>query len=139
MIESVTLRMDGHAVHDDASYVPREMFEELGPRDPIERFRTWLRDNASMTLAEEDEISVGVKKLLNDSLARAEESPLPDPATLLYGVYATRDELETPTTSRWQRRPTSRRSATGSGRRCASTSACSCSARTSAFTAAPSR
>ena len=42
-----------------------------------------------MTLAEEDEISAGVKKLLNDSLARAEESPLPDPATLLDGVYAT--------------------------------------------------
>ena len=30
LIESVTLRMEGHAVHDDASYVPREMFEELG-------------------------------------------------------------------------------------------------------------
>jgi TPP-dependent pyruvate/acetoin dehydrogenase alpha subunit len=49
-----------------------------------------------MTLAEEDEISAGVKKLLNDSLARAEESPQPDPSTLLDGVYATRDELETP-------------------------------------------
>ena len=96
LIESVTLRMEGHAVHDDASYVPREMFEEWSRRDPIERFRTWLRDNASMTLAEEDEISAGVKKLLNDSLARAEESPLPDPSTLLDGVYASRDELETP-------------------------------------------
>jgi pyruvate dehydrogenase E1 component alpha subunit len=96
LLECLTLRMEGHAVHDDASYVPREMFEEWGRRDPIERFRTWLRDNASMTLAEEDEISAGVKKLLNDSLARAEESPLPDPATLLDGVYATRDELETP-------------------------------------------
>ena len=89
LIESVTLRMEGHAVHDDASYVPREMFEEWARRDPIERFRTWLRDNAAMTLAEEDEISAGVKKLLNDSLARAEESPMPDPATLLDGVYAT--------------------------------------------------
>src|SRR6187200_311834 len=96
LLESVTLRMEGHAVHDDASYVPREMFEEWGRRDPIERFRTWLRDNASMTLAEEDEISAGVKKLLNDSLARAEESPLPDPSTLLDGVYATAEELETP-------------------------------------------
>jgi TPP-dependent pyruvate/acetoin dehydrogenase alpha subunit len=83
-------------VHDDASYVPREMFEEWARRDPIERFRTWLRDNAAMTLAEEDEISAGVKKLLNDSLARAEQSPMPDPATLLDCVYATRDELETP-------------------------------------------
>ena len=96
LLELKTLRMEGHAVHDDAFYVPKELFEEWGRRDPIERFRTWLRDNASMTLAEEDEISAGVKKLLNDSLARAEESPLPDASTLLDGVYASRDELETP-------------------------------------------
>src|SRR4249920_773547 len=47
LLECLTLRMEGHAVHDDASYVPREMFEEWGRRDPIERFRAWLRDNAS--------------------------------------------------------------------------------------------
>ena len=32
-----------------------------------------------MTDEEEDEITAGVKKLLNDALQRAEESPLPDP------------------------------------------------------------
>jgi hypothetical protein len=37
-----------------------------------------------------------VKKLLNDSLQRAEESPMPDPATLLEGVYATPEDLDTP-------------------------------------------
>ncbi len=75
---------------------PREMFEEWALRDPIDRFRTWLRDNAAMTVEEEDELTAGVKKLLADSLQRAEESPLPDPATLLDGVYATPAELETP-------------------------------------------
>jgi TPP-dependent pyruvate/acetoin dehydrogenase alpha subunit len=88
--------MEGHAVHDDASYVPREMFEEWAKRDPIDRFRGWLRENAAMTVEEEDEITAGVKKLLNESLQRAEESPFPDPATLLDGVYATAEELETP-------------------------------------------
>ena len=43
LIESLTLRMEGHAVHDDASYVPKELFE-WAKRDPIERFRTWLRE-----------------------------------------------------------------------------------------------
>jgi TPP-dependent pyruvate/acetoin dehydrogenase alpha subunit len=37
-----------------------------------------------------------VKKLLNDSLQRAEESPLPDPSTLTEGVYATPEDLDTP-------------------------------------------
>ena len=96
LIESITLRMEGHAVHDDASYVPREMFEEWAKRDPIDRYQRWLRTYAHMTDAEEDEITAGVKKLLNDALQRAEESPLPDPATLLDGVFATQDELDTP-------------------------------------------
>jgi TPP-dependent pyruvate/acetoin dehydrogenase alpha subunit len=96
LIESVHLRMEGHAVHDDAFYVPKEMFEEWAKRDPIERYRTWLRENAELTDDEEDEIAVAVKKLLNDSLKRAEDSPLPDPATLHEGVYATPEDLDTP-------------------------------------------
>src|SRR6266581_4667988 len=96
LIESVTLRMEGHAVHDDAFYVPKEMFERWAENDPLERFRAWLRDNADMSDGEEDEIGADVKKTLNDALKRAEESPMPDPATLLDGVYATPEDLDTP-------------------------------------------
>ena len=96
LIESITLRMEGHAVHDDAFYVPKEKFEEWARKDPLERFRNWLRDHADLTEAEEGEIHEDVKRLLNESLRRAEESPLPDPATLLDGVYAEPEELETP-------------------------------------------
>jgi len=96
LIESVTLRMEGHAVHDDAFYVPKELFEEWAARDPIERFRSWLRENAELTDDEEDEISNSVKKLLNDALRRAEESPMPETHDLKEGVYATPEELDTP-------------------------------------------
>src|SRR5919109_1556754 len=54
LIESVTLRMEGHPVHDDAFYVPKQLFEEWAKRDPIERFRSWLRENADLS-DEEDE------------------------------------------------------------------------------------
>jgi len=96
LVECITLRMEGHAVHDDASYVPKEMFEEWARRDPIERFRSWLRDNAAFTDEEEDEISADVKRLLNEAIRLAEESPMPDPSTLTSGVYATPEELDTP-------------------------------------------
>src|SRR5918997_2569551 len=96
LIESMTLRMEGHAVHDDAFYVPKELFEEWAKRDPIERFRTWLRENADLTDDEEDEIRGEIKKILNDAIRRAEESPLPDAATLHDGVYASPEELDTP-------------------------------------------
>ncbi len=96
LIECLTLRMEGHAVHDDAFYVPKELFERWAQSDPLDRYRTWLREHAEFTDEEEDEIVLHVKKHLNDALERAEESPLPDPATLLEGVYATPEDLETP-------------------------------------------
>jgi TPP-dependent pyruvate/acetoin dehydrogenase alpha subunit len=96
LLECMTLRMEGHAVHDDAFYVPKEMFEEWAKRDPIERFRSWLRENADLTDEEEDEIALGIKKVLNDAMKRAEDSPLPDPSTLTHGVYASPEDLDTP-------------------------------------------
>jgi TPP-dependent pyruvate/acetoin dehydrogenase alpha subunit len=96
LIECLTLRMEGHAVHDDAFYVPKVMFEKWAENDPIERFRSWLRENAELTDEEEDAIGASVKKLLGSALERAEESPLPDPSDLTKGVYATPEDLDTP-------------------------------------------
>jgi pyruvate dehydrogenase E1 component alpha subunit len=96
LIECLTLRMEGHAVHDDAFYVPKDMFEQWAEHDPIERYRTWLIEHARMTDEEEDEITSAVKRLLNDALERAEASPLPDPADLEAGVFASPEELDTP-------------------------------------------
>jgi len=96
LLECVTLRMEGHAVHDDAFYVPKVMFERWAESDPIERYRTWLRENAELTDEQEAEIGEQVKHLLSESLRRAEDSPLPDPDTLTDGVYATPEDLDTP-------------------------------------------
>jgi TPP-dependent pyruvate/acetoin dehydrogenase alpha subunit len=96
LVECLTLRMEGHAVHDDAFYVPKQLLEGWAAADPIERFRTWLRQHADMTDDEEDEIASEVKRTLNDALKRAEESPMPAPSTLAHGVYATPEDLDTP-------------------------------------------
>jgi pyruvate dehydrogenase E1 component alpha subunit len=96
LIECMTLRMEGHAVHDDAFYVPKELFERWAEHDPIERYRRWLHEHAELTDDEEDEIKLHVKRHLNEALEKAEASPLPDPATLLDGVYASPEDLDTP-------------------------------------------
>jgi TPP-dependent pyruvate/acetoin dehydrogenase alpha subunit len=96
LIECMTLRMEGHAVHDDAFYVPKRMFEEWAKHDPVERFRAWLKENADLRDEEEDEISADIKKLLGDAIKRAEESPLPDPSEAAQGVYASPEDLDTP-------------------------------------------
>ena len=38
----VTMRMHGHAEHDPADYVPKELFEEWGKKDPVELFEKAL-------------------------------------------------------------------------------------------------
>ena len=55
-----------------------------------------MADHAGMTEEEEDHITSGVKRTLNEAVERADASPLPDPATVLEGVYAEPAELETP-------------------------------------------
>jgi TPP-dependent pyruvate/acetoin dehydrogenase alpha subunit len=96
LVECLTLRMEGHAVHDDAFYVPKDLFEEWAKNDPIERYRTWLREHAGLTDDEEDEIAAEIKKLLADAIKRADESPLPDPSTVTQGVFASPEDLDTP-------------------------------------------
>jgi TPP-dependent pyruvate/acetoin dehydrogenase alpha subunit len=88
LIETVTLRMEGHAVHDDAFYVPDAMLTAWAASDPVERYRAWLVENAAFTEQEDEELAAEVKSLLADALRRAEASPLPDGATVAEGVYA---------------------------------------------------
>jgi TPP-dependent pyruvate/acetoin dehydrogenase alpha subunit len=97
LLELVTLRMEGHAVHDDAFYVPRELHDAWAASDPIERFRGWLREHeADFTEERDAEVGLEVKRLLNDAIKRAEESPLPDESELTDGVFADPSELDTP-------------------------------------------
>jgi pyruvate dehydrogenase E1 component alpha subunit len=72
------------------------MFDEWAARDPIARFRAWLQEHAGLSEEEEDRISSGVKRLLQDATGRAEASPWPDPSTLEQGVFAEPEELDAP-------------------------------------------
>jgi TPP-dependent pyruvate/acetoin dehydrogenase alpha subunit len=72
------------------------MLEQWKEKDPIERYRRWLKESGVLGEAADDEITVEVKKLLNEAMKRAEESPLPDDADLVTGVYADPEELDTP-------------------------------------------
>ena len=88
VLELVTLRMEGHAVHDDASYVPRELLAEYAEKDPVLRYRAWLELNEDLTDKEHAAIEAEVREMIDAGVAEAEASPQPDPSTLLDGVYA---------------------------------------------------
>ena len=94
LLELVTLRMEGHAVHDDAAYVPKELFERFARRDPLDRFTAWLREHERVTQEELERIELEIRERIEAGVAEAEASPQPDAATVLDGVYADADDKE---------------------------------------------
>ena len=86
-VEAVTLRIHGHAAHDDARYVAQHLRDGFAGRDPLERLEgRLLRDGepAEALAAIRDDVAREVAA----GLAEAERSPAPDPATLEDGVWA---------------------------------------------------
>jgi TPP-dependent pyruvate/acetoin dehydrogenase alpha subunit len=88
LLELRTQRLAGHAIHDDAAYVPPEILAAWSAHDPIELFGARLTAEADWTADEDRALREAVTATVADALERAEASPLPDPATQRDGVYA---------------------------------------------------
>jgi TPP-dependent pyruvate/acetoin dehydrogenase alpha subunit len=88
LIEAKTMRMRGHAIHDGAEYVPKELLADWEARDPVSTFEAQLLDQQITDRAELDEIHQRVQTEVEDALQFAESSPWPDPTTVEQGVYA---------------------------------------------------
>ncbi len=86
-IEALTMRMVGHAAHDDAKYVSREMLAKWRERDPLKVQRERLLAEGLATEAELEalESQVAVEILAEADIALA--SPEPDVTTVSQGVY----------------------------------------------------
>ncbi len=87
LIEAKTMRMLGHAQHDPAEYVPREMSEYWKARDPIERYEKFLTDHKLWDHEVRKAIRVRIERELADDLAFAGNSPFPPAALAEQGVF----------------------------------------------------
>ena len=83
LIEAVTMRMHGHAAHDDMRYVPAEQLEHWRARDPIMLQQARLQAQGVDVEATRN----AVAEQLDAALARALQQPLPDPASATEGVF----------------------------------------------------
>jgi TPP-dependent pyruvate/acetoin dehydrogenase alpha subunit len=88
LIECQTMRMHGHGAHDDMSYVPKEMFEEWGRRDPIERYAERLVADCGFTAEEVEGIRAEVREYVQNCAGKALASPMPEPDLAVSGVFA---------------------------------------------------
>ena len=83
LIEAVTMRMHGHAAHDDMKYVPKEQVEEWRKRDPIDRQARRLLDAG----VDVDGLRAEVQASIDAAAEVALASPMPDPASVCDGVF----------------------------------------------------
>jgi TPP-dependent pyruvate/acetoin dehydrogenase alpha subunit len=83
LLEAVTMRMHGHAAHDDMKYVPKEQVEEWRKRDPIDRQSARLTALGVDVEALRAEIAAEIDAAASEALS----APMPDPSTALDGVF----------------------------------------------------
>jgi pyruvate dehydrogenase E1 component alpha subunit len=87
LVEYKTFRMTGHSAHDDAGYVPKELFEEWKKKDPILRFEKLLMETAEITQEDITQMEQEITATIDDAVDWADQSPFPDPEDCLRDVY----------------------------------------------------
>ncbi len=88
LIEAKTMRMKGHAEHDDARYVPKEFLEKWKKKDPILRYEKYLAQTRLMTAKEKAAIEARIEQEIRADVAFAESSPFPPPQGAAQPVWA---------------------------------------------------
>lgn len=90
LVECITFRMRGHEEASGTKYVPKELFEEWGRKDPVANYEAWLLEQGIMTTTQRDAIRARLKDGIEEDLKHAFEEPEPVPveAVEVGDVYA---------------------------------------------------
>ena len=97
MIEAVTMRMHGHAAHDDMKYVPHEQIEEWRRKDPIDRQIKRIEPLG----VDVEALRAEVKAEIDAAVEEALTMPMPDGETATERVFADEPALLEDAESRW--------------------------------------
>jgi TPP-dependent pyruvate/acetoin dehydrogenase alpha subunit len=87
LIECKTFRMTGHSAHDDAGYVPPELFEFWEERDPIRKFERFLTQRGVVSASDIEDIQKRINREIDEAIQIAEKDPFPEPEDCLRDVY----------------------------------------------------
>ncbi|MEP7235257.1 MAG: thiamine pyrophosphate-dependent dehydrogenase E1 component subunit alpha [Ignavibacteriota bacterium] len=86
IIETVTMRMRGHAEHDGFEYVPKEMLAEWDKKDPVSKTGELLLISGASE-KEIEKVQTQAKKEIEDAVAYANTLPNPDPKEAFKNVF----------------------------------------------------
>src|SRR5213080_4176230 len=102
LIEAKSFRRMGHAQHDPAEYVPKEMRAYWEARDPIALYERFLSSEKLLDAKNKEEIEDKIDTLLAAEREFAEHSPMPPPEFAETGVYCTGDDCHK-IRAKWER------------------------------------
>jgi TPP-dependent pyruvate/acetoin dehydrogenase alpha subunit len=88
IIEGVTMRMHGHAEHDPADYVVKELYEEYSKKDPVELFENVLVSRGVLDADTAKKIREDARQAAIAARRKALADPMPEPSGIEDGVYA---------------------------------------------------
>ena len=88
LVEAVTMRMHGHAEHDPADYVVKELYEEYSKKDPVELFENVLISAGVLDDAAAKQVREDARQYAIAARRKALADPMPDPSNIEDGVYA---------------------------------------------------
>lgn len=77
LLECMTFRMRGHEEASGTKYVPKELFEEWGKKDPIARYEKELLRSKDLTPKLKEEITERIKGEIEEALEVAFKDPDP--------------------------------------------------------------
>jgi TPP-dependent pyruvate/acetoin dehydrogenase alpha subunit len=88
LLEAKTYRFRGHWEGDSAKYRPAEELKPWLERDPIKLFQKKLTEEGILTEDQVERMKRRLEREIDEAVAFAENSPLPEEKTALEGLYA---------------------------------------------------
>lgn len=90
LIECMTFRMRGHEEASGTKYVPKELFEEWGRKDPIKNYEQFLVETGVITEMQVADLRNGYREQIESELQIAYQAAdlIPDTETELRDVFA---------------------------------------------------
>lgn len=90
LLECITFRMRGHEEASGTKYIPKQLFEDWGKKDPVTNYEAYLLEESVITADDIKEIRADIKRRIDEGLdiAFSETRPVPNTQEELNDVYA---------------------------------------------------
>jgi 2-oxoisovalerate dehydrogenase E1 component len=75
LLECMTFRMRGHEEASGTKYVPTELFEIWGKKDPVARFEAYLESESVLTAAHKTAVYATIKQEIEEAIRQVEAEP----------------------------------------------------------------